>query len=246
MYLAKTIDKISYRPGSWEGARIGVFRDEEQIGEYERNYEMLYNTFVPFSLHGNDFALYSPNYTATRIMELPSCKDIGGEEPSPSGFCPVDYFVPAYIEQEWTGTSSYGPEKTKVQRVNKPVEKDLTERTEDFRRINPSNGEEIFISDRYRPLTPLMFYPFGFIAGCYWGDDSSWKVQYLDLSEAEKGILKRDERFGYIELPRGVELKDAIDLYVYGRDENDYSNYIRINIVQRYDLRTGEIPDPWD
>ena len=36
--------------------------------------------------------------------------------------------------------------------------------------------------------------------GCYWGDDNSWKVQYLDLSEIEKGIIRRDERFGYAEL----------------------------------------------
>lgn len=41
---------------------------------------------------------------------------------------------------------------------------------------------------------------FGFVWGCLWGDDSSWKVQYLDLSEIEKGIVRRDERFGYVEL----------------------------------------------
>ena len=32
------------------------------------------------------------------------------------------------------------------------------------------------------------------------GDDSSWKVQYLDLSAVEDGIIRRDERFGYVEL----------------------------------------------
>lgn len=41
---------------------------------------------------------------------------------------------------------------------------------------------------------------FGFVWGCYWGDDSSWKVQYLDLSEIDAGIVQRDERFGYVEL----------------------------------------------
>jgi hypothetical protein len=41
---------------------------------------------------------------------------------------------------------------------------------------------------------------FGFVWGCHWGDDSSWKVQYLDLSEIEKGVIMRDERFGYVEL----------------------------------------------
>lgn len=41
---------------------------------------------------------------------------------------------------------------------------------------------------------------FGFVWGCYWGDDSSWKVQYLDLSRVQQGIITRDERFGYVEL----------------------------------------------
>lgn len=245
MYTVKIIGEIEYSPGSWKGAKIGVFRNEEQIGEYERNYETLYNTFVPFHLGGRDLALYSPHYTATRIMELPSCKDIGGEESSPGGFCPVDYFVPTYIDQEETISAPNVPEEVGIKRINLPEEKDLSERTEQFPHFFDS-GKFAEATFRYKPLTPIVYYPFGFIAGCYWGDDSSWKVQYLDLSEADRGILKRYERFGYIELPRAVNLKDAIDMCVYGRDENDYSNYIRINIVQKYDLRTGEIPDPWD
>ena len=28
----------------------------------------------------------------------------------------------------------------------------------------------------------------GFVAGCVWGDDSSWKIEYLDLSKADEGI----------------------------------------------------------
>ncbi len=41
---------------------------------------------------------------------------------------------------------------------------------------------------------------FGFVWGCCWGDDSSWKVQYLDLSQVQQGVLRREERFGYLEL----------------------------------------------
>jgi hypothetical protein len=40
----------------------------------------------------------------------------------------------------------------------------------------------------------------GLVAGCVWGDDWSWKIQYLDLSRITEGILTRDERFGYISL----------------------------------------------
>lgn len=41
---------------------------------------------------------------------------------------------------------------------------------------------------------------FGFVWGCHWGDDNSWKVQYLDLSRVQDGIIIRDERFGHVEL----------------------------------------------
>lgn len=41
---------------------------------------------------------------------------------------------------------------------------------------------------------------FGFVWGCIWGDDSSWKVQWLDLSRVAEGVLTREERFGYVEL----------------------------------------------
>jgi hypothetical protein len=41
---------------------------------------------------------------------------------------------------------------------------------------------------------------FGFVWGCVWGDDSSWKVQYLDLSAIHEGKIIRDDRFGYVPL----------------------------------------------
>ena len=52
----------------------------------------------------------------------------------------------------------------------------------------------------------------GFVIGCYWGDDSSWKVQHLDLSEIEKGIITRSERYGYLPLAsfKGAKAKDLI------------------------------------
>jgi hypothetical protein len=41
---------------------------------------------------------------------------------------------------------------------------------------------------------------FGFVWGCVWGDDRSWKVHYLDLKRVQQGIVRREERFGYVEL----------------------------------------------
>jgi hypothetical protein len=85
------------------------------------------------------------------------------------------------------------------------------------------------------------YYPFGFVAGCIWGDDSSWKIQFLDLCEAEKGILKRDERFGYIALPDSMTLQQAVDLADFETDsEAGWANHITIAIQKRFDLKTGK------
>jgi len=57
---------------------------------------------------------------------------------------------------------------------------------------------------------------FGFVAGCIWGDDCTWKVQWLDLSGIEKGIIRRDsKKLGYISIFRGLSLRQAIDMHHY-------------------------------
>ena len=48
---------------------------------------------------------------------------------------------------------------------------------------------------------------FGFVWGCVWGDDSSWKVQYLDLSSVADGVIRRDDRFGYLKLATDTKLE---------------------------------------
>lgn len=75
---------------------------------------------------------------------------------------------------------------------------------------------------------------FGFVAGCLWGDDSSWKIQYLDLSKISEGVIGRDERFGYIELPHKVRLKDAIDV-------STESNNIGIAVMRRFRFDGKEV-----
>jgi hypothetical protein len=223
-YCAEVIAKVENRPGTWNSIRVGVFRSEaekkEQVGEYVRNYPSLFETFCQFSKGGRDFALCSPDYTGTRIMELPSCKDIGGEERQAGGFCPVEYYVPTYGNCEG-------------ERVNEPNKKGLKDRLEvDAERSR--NG-------------PVYYHRFGFVAGCGWGDDSSWKIQYLDLSKAEVGIIKREARFGYIVLPGNLRLRDAIQLRYYNPEgKEDWEHRIRISVETAFDMRTGRVIDPLD
>jgi hypothetical protein len=183
-------------PEVWKIARVDIFKGSDaaarQIGSYERNYAgWCAETFAPFMLDGRWYALYAPDYTATRVMELPSCKDLGGEEPTSHGFCPVDYYVP-YDHPEATA------------------------------------------GDAGR---------FGFVAGCIWGDDSSWKIQYLDLANALSGLLVRKEMFGYVAMPSNApRLKDCVSLDGYSRQYP----HARLTVSLPYDLSKGTLVDPFD
>lgn len=163
-------DPVPNRPGEWNSLNVSIFQGENpedpnktKIGEYKRNYPRLFKTFHPFTKEGQDYALYSRDYTETRVMKLPECEDIGGEESDGWGFCPTEYHIPQDLEEE-----GYTLNKDKN---------------------------------------------WGLIAGCYWGDDSSYKVQFLDLSRVSEGILKRDDRFGYVEIPEELDLKDSIGIF---------------------------------
>ena len=199
-YFARKLGELPNPSGprgepTWKSSRIGVFRregrTEEQIGEYVRNYGTFFRTFHSFRRKGRDFALYSPSYTATRVMELPSCRDLGGEEPSTYGFCPVDFHVPCADD----GTDS----------------------------------EE-----------KRLFVDCGFVAGCVWGDDSCWKIQYLDLSNIENGQIHRQERFGYIVLPQDLTLEQAISTWTYDPQPDEPGQVISIAVERRFNILSGK------
>lgn len=179
-YYTET-EEIESEPGCWNTLKVKIFlrslEKTKEIGEYHRNYSSMLNTFVPFLQHGKEYALYSNNYTCTRVMSLPDCKDIAGEKPDAFGFCPVDFFVP------------YEPE-------------------------NGIHGD------------------FGFVAGCIWGDDSSWKLQFLDLRGIDKGKFDRKDKFGYFELP-DLPLKDCIDMEDYFIGSVKLSDEETVNVNDR-------------
>lgn len=208
---AKVIETIPVKPGCWDKLKVGIYENDTLIGSYFRNYDALYNTFFPFICNGKMLALYSKSYTSTRIMELPSCKDIGGEKDEAFGFCPVDYFVPHF--RKCIATTNNKKE------FNVFLVMDECEKSEQLAGLK--SYEEI------------KYNKFGFVAGCIWGDDCTWKIQHLDLSQADKGIIKRDERYGYIELPNNLDLKKCINMDSW--EEDDYER-IRIITETYYDL----------
>ncbi len=180
---------VEIRPGAWKYLEVEVLLDGKPAGEYTRNYPNLFNTFVPFVQEdGGVYALYSPKYTATRLMRLPECEDIGGEEQHAAGFCPTGYYVP------------------------------------------------------YRPDRGLVG-AWGFVSGCVWGDDSSDKVQYLDLSEAVRGRLQREEKFGYLETPSGMTLKEAVNLDLY-RPDDEWGEIV-FTTRRLFSLRKGRFAEAY-
>ena len=182
----------------WNILEVTVSRlingQKEIVGSYTRNYPSFYDTFFPFVLNGRELALYSNHYMYTRVMELPSCKDLGGEDKTNveyrDHFCPVEFYVPVYR------LVSYPEFEGKV------IKGFLT-------------GDECFdkqYDNGKNMLGPVQYCNFGFVAGCFWGEDQSWKIRFLDLSSANRGAIKKDRRLGFAELPSNLTLKDAIDM----------------------------------
>ena len=166
---------------------------KEPVGSYQRNYGTFFQTFFPFICNGKELALYSSEYMYTRVMQLPDCRDIGGEDGSNTDyenhFCPVQFYVPFY--RKITLLRRLGESKIESWLV----------------------GEECFDPGYSQDeLGPVQYCDFGFVAGCKWGDDSTMKIQLLDLSRADEGIIKRDQRFGMIHLPDEMSLDKAIDM----------------------------------
>lgn len=103
---------------------------------------------------------------------------------------------------------------------------------------------------------------FGFVWGCVWGDDRSWKIQYLDLGRVAERAITRDARFGYVELasdgysspalstqppPGGPSSPRFIEVGHDGRKPS-----VHFHVEMAFDLESGasaawrRIGDPYD
>ncbi|HEX6865457.1 MAG TPA: hypothetical protein VF414_21695, partial [Thermoanaerobaculia bacterium] len=79
---------------------------------------------------------------------------------------------------------------------------------------------------------------FGFVWGCVWGDDTSWKVQYLDLSRITEGVIVRDDRFGYVALATDpkVHPRSFIEVERLGGEME-----VRFRVELAFNLETGAV-----
>lgn len=180
---------------------LDVLFNEEKVGEFERNYGSFgETTFAPFKKNDQWYALCSPNYTAISIMELPSCKIIGGEKSDDFGFCPVEIFVPTY-QLDFTHA-------TPKEELSKYPESNHCWLSRD--RVEKEYDEECWEKDR-----EVFYEDFAFVSGCIWGDDSSWKIEVRNISKANEGIIEDILEWGYHQLPHGLRLKECVELYAF-------------------------------
>jgi hypothetical protein len=217
------------RPGTWDSTIVTILDGDVEVGSYERSYpSFAADTFEPFEQNGRWYALYSANHTCTRIMTLPDCKDIGGEESHGGGFCPVELFVPRYRELIWTkpNDAPWGAHRSWVfeAEANGLRDEDKVGRTDMRQTVGPWRTLDI-----------------AFVAGCVWGDDSSWKLQVFDLSRVSEGILTRSERFGFVQLGT-MPLVKAVRCHF-----ND-DGPLRATIIREEDrdVQTGALVDPYE
>ncbi len=174
-YYVRTSKKPN-RPGTWDSTIVEVFRRgisaraPGRIATYERNHAM-FQTFEPFRQGGRALALISRDYPKTAVLDLGTGEVIAEE---------VEQFYDGNPQCPGAGFCPVG--------FYVPDWWDIHDAS-----IIP--GSEYWNSEREWPNGS-----FGFVWGCIWGDDSSWKVQYLDLSRIQEGVITREERFGYVEL----------------------------------------------
>ena len=245
-------------PQSWEKIRVSVYRSDAdgaktKIAEYGRNYSML-KTFEPFRQlrdgQWHDYALISDRYTRLAVIDLetgiiaateayPAATEsyvemvkkyrpestISVGDPVPgNGFCPAAFYVPDFFD-DFKENGYASPEAR---------EKDIASTAAALSYTGDDDKERAFAEEWAEEYLWSSSGHWGVYAGCVWGDDSSYKLRYVDLSRVSEGIVTTDDRFGYVELPEG-NLKDAITL------EAD-SKRIIVNVPIRFDVDTGKAP----
>lgn len=208
---------VKNQPGTWNSTKVSIYRDGYIIGEYLRNYSAHgIGTFYPFEIAGTWYALYSANYTSTRVMKLneSSIEDWCGENESAYGFCPVEFYIPRYHRC-----------------VTSAVIDGITTEHEYY---SVDNDKEFLPDDP--DVVSTEYCTFGFMSGCVWGDDSSWKLRYIDLTGVPDKVLTITDKFGYWELPDDLKLKQCIGMTNWEPNHQ----WIKLTKMEHINVKTNE------
>lgn len=212
------ISTVENAPGTWDSNKVSIYKDDVLIGEYIRNYHSYAAlTFSPFIHNGEWYALYSPHYTSTRVLKLydDRIEDWCGEEPDSYGFCPVEYYVPRYKKNEFDSKELPG---------------------EFYYYVDTEFETDKAFVDIEDVPAEIYYTDFGFMCGCIWGDDSSWKIRHIDLTQIHAKILTITDKFGYWQMPQKMTLKECIDM----SNWEPGHNWITLTRAEHFNLTTNE------
>lgn len=190
-FVLKGISCPEDKEGHWPTSALLVYREGILMGGYRRLYPSYgKETFMPFSWEGQWYALYSADYTCTRVLRLHAdvIEDWCGEEAAGTGFCPTEFYTPQVFKLPGEDSSIWC-----------------------FNAKNNYPTYAEFLAEAQECGAPPEYPGFGFLCGCIWGDDSDWKLRYVDYSKVADKILLIDERFGYHPLPK-QPLAECVDL----------------------------------
>lgn len=175
------VTQVKTGKGTWDVTECNVYfhptiDDEwELIGSFNYGYHgHIEDIFCPFIHHGKWYATYSTKYTALSIASLgKTFEHVWSDDGGSYGFCPVEAAVPKIIKRNIV---DHGPYIDVYWDIN---------------------------LDEYgdRHLYELMDSPVCFYSGCVWGDDSSWKLQLLNISRLHEGVITKEHVVGHFELP---------------------------------------------
>jgi hypothetical protein len=217
--------------GYWNSVSVEILFNGIAIGSYIRHYpSYTIETFHPFLYRSEWFALYSSNYTATRVAKLSpdNFEDWCGEDGHSHGFCPTAFYVPRYtttremFRGKWLETKHF---------ENEYDEEELEEYYSIKRDYPPTPDDHISSVPEGPTCNGEFFCDYGFLSGCVWGDDISWKLRFIDLSQLNEKVLKIEEKFGYFELPNDMKLRDCV--------RNDSEDYFELNQLRRFSIKKG-------
>lgn len=200
-------EPIDNGPGVWNSNGVTIWRESENgtktpVFEYVRNYG-LGRTFEPFRQLQDgvwkDYALISSEYTRFEVVDLDK-GEIVAVEPYPTitqewldglseaALAPGGWATEYAVGQERPGWGFCPVEFRVFDWRDKYSEESIAQTNADGKFIQPEAHLYAFTGQ------------WAIYSGCLWGDDSSMKLRYIDLSKISEGVVTSDERFGYVPL----------------------------------------------
>lgn len=199
--------------GTWDVRDCEILRDGNVIGAFRYGYSGgIQHIFCPFQYKEQWYCLYATSYMALSLGRLTD--KLEHIDSTADEFCPVEAAVPFHYFNHagWERSGS------------------------------DSDKEYIFHSyewdaDYGEPHEFAGWADFGFFCGCHWGDDTSYKLRFIDLRAIAEGKLLIDDKpLGYFDMATGGIKKDVSDFWVM----SDSDHFVQFAAAEKRTFRRSK------